>query len=140
MPHPPEIWIRAPHWRQMQRDVAARAPQEACGLVAGLNNESVAVFPVENILHSRTRYQLEPKEQIRIFFLLEEQGWELLAIYHSHPDGLSRPSRTDITEAAFDEAVHLIWSQRGNAWRCRGFRIVEGSASEVGVRIGEKDA
>jgi proteasome lid subunit RPN8/RPN11 len=79
------------------------------------------------------RYRLDPREQLRIFLELEEVGWDLLAIYHSHPGGPSTPSPTDIAEAAYPEAVYLIWSPDSGGWNCRGFLIQEGQVREVQV-------
>ncbi len=111
------------YWEQMRSDVAAHAPEEACGLLAGLDREVLAFFPITNEVHSPVRYVMEPHEQLKAFQDMEAQGWELLGIYHSHPRGPDRPSPTDIAEAYYPEAVYLIWSHAEAEWRCRGFRI-----------------
>jgi len=64
-----------------------------------------------------------PQEQVRIFLSLEKLGWDLLAIYHSHPNGPDHPSPTDLAEAAYPETVYLIWFPREGEWACRGFFI-----------------
>lgn len=123
----PPFAIPASLWEQMRLDVARRAPQEACGLVGGENGRAREVFPVTNSLHSPSRYRLDPQEQIRIFLLLEARHWQLVAIYHSHPNGPENPSPTDLDEAAYPEAVYLIWSQTQAGWGCRAFRIEPGT-------------
>jgi proteasome lid subunit RPN8/RPN11 len=50
---------------------------------------------------------------------------ELIGIYHSHPHGPDEPSPTDVNEAYYPEAIHLIWSQRTGKWQCRAFMITE---------------
>ncbi len=129
------IWLRNDHWDQMLAHVAEQAPLEACGLVGGRGRRSMEVFPVENELHSPSRYRLDPKEQVRIFQYLDEGGLDLLAIYHSHPDGPSIPSETDIAEAAYPGVIHLIWSRQHSRWSCRGFRIEQHQAEEVPVNL-----
>lgn len=119
----------------MRQHAAREAPLEACGLVAGLNHHSLAVFPATNQLQSPTRYQFAPQEQIELFLLLEKEGWDLLAIYHSHPDGPETPSETDIKEAAYPDSIYLIWSKIGNDWTCRGFMIAGKSVTEIPIEI-----
>lgn len=126
------ILLHSHHLDLMKRDVMDRSPEEACGLVAGIGGESVEVFPVANILHSPVRFRMDPKEQIRLLLHFIEVGWDLLAIYHSHPSGPSTPSQVDIVEAAYPEAVHLLWShtKEGN-FKCRAFLIYDHSCREI---------
>lgn len=121
----------------MRADVLARLPEEACGLVGGRQGCARQVYPVENTLHSPTRYRLEPQEQIRVFLSLEKLGWELLAIYHSHPAGPDHPSPTDLAEASYPESIYLIWYPRDGDWACRGFILQEGQFTEIPIFIGE---
>lgn len=130
-----QLWLNEFHWEQMRADVGRRAPEEACGLVAGRDRHALAVFPVDNALHSPVRYRIDPQEQLNVFLLIEEKGWELLAIYHSHPKGPAGPSTTDIQEAYYPQAVYLIWSQVNGDWHCRGYSIREGQVSEVLISV-----
>jgi proteasome lid subunit RPN8/RPN11 len=115
---------------QMAEDVSRRAPEEACGLVSGKNGRSLSVYPIENILHSQSRFRMHPEQQVKAYFELLEKGLDLLAIYHSHPKGPPDPSPTDIAEAAYPEAVNLIWFSQQGVWNCRGYSIREGQVSE----------
>ena len=119
----------------MRLHVAAEAPLEACGLVAGRDCQSRAVFPVTNELHSPTAYRFTSQEQIELFTQLENEGWDLLAIYHSHPAGPDTPSETDIAQATYPDSVYLIWSKVGADWQCRGFRIVAEEVIEISIEI-----
>jgi proteasome lid subunit RPN8/RPN11 len=125
--------IPAPLWDAMQADVQARSPEEACGLVAGSGSQPQNVIPIANILHSPVRYRMDPQAQIDAFLALENQGQELLAIYHSHPAGPETPSPTDIAEAYYPDSLYLIWSPAAAGWRCRGFQIVRGAVTEIDV-------
>lgn len=119
----------------MRDDVNKRAPEEACGLLAGVNGQATAVFPLTNVLHSQVRYRLAPEDQWHIFQFIEKRDWELLAIYHSHPQGPSVPSSTDIAEAYYPGVIHLIWSRSANQWRCLGFQIQGDNFSQVAISI-----
>ena len=134
------LWFEQEHWEQMASDVQDRLPEEACGLIGGLQAQVFQVFPIQNTLHSPVRFRLDPKEQVDVFNLLEKQGWELIGIYHSHPAGPSYPSLTDIAESAYPDTVYLIWFPQGDGWVCRGFIIHDGSYHEVrlGIKPGKE--
>jgi proteasome lid subunit RPN8/RPN11 len=127
------ICILQTHVDEMKAQVSALQPEEACGIVAGFQGRSVKVFPVENILHSPIRFRMDPKSQLDIFEEIDEQGWEMLAIYHSHPNGPDTPSETDIGEAYYPETAHLIWSRRADVWLCRAFYIRNGKVVELSL-------
>lgn len=78
---------------------------------------------------------MEPEEQLEIFNRIDENQWELLAIYHSHLQGSSHPSTTDIAEAMYPEAVNLIWSRVNGEWDCRGYRINKGRIKHVPIYL-----
>ena len=127
------------HWSRMLADVTERAPYEACGLVAGNNNESTAVFEIPNVLNSPVRFRMSPEEQLRAFNLIDQNGWEISAIYHSHPEGPETPSKSDIAEFAYPGVIYLIWSRIDGEWRCRGFHIAEGGYEEIDLCIHERE-
>ncbi|UYN89712.1 MAG: M67 family metallopeptidase [Anaerolineales bacterium] len=134
--------IAPEHMRQMAAHVAASSPLEACGLVAaglvaaslgGAGDESSAhVFLIQNELASSTHYSMQPRQQLDAFMEMERQGWELLAIFHSHPSGPPAPSQTDIAEARYPGVAHLIWAPDAQGeWRCRAFLLDEGQVVEL---------
>jgi proteasome lid subunit RPN8/RPN11 len=115
------ILLTCDHWAHMEADVAARTPEEACGFVVGEGNRSRLVIPVTNILHNASRFRMDPEEQLKAFLQVEEKGWDILAVYHSHPNGISSPSVTDYEELTFPGIIYLIWYQEANLWQCRGY-------------------
>lgn len=119
----------------MRTHVSHLAPAEACGLVAGQDGRAEGIIPVTNSLQSPVRFRMDPQEQLAAFEWIEQQGLELLAIYHSHPAGPATPSATDIAEWYYPETAALIWSPLGEEWSCRGFSLVGGQAREVEVVI-----
>lgn len=121
-------------WDLMRRYVISQAPLEGCGLLAGKNGVVEDVLPVKNAEGSAVRFRMEPRAQLRAFNQIETAGQELLAIFHSHPKGLSTPSPTDIREAAY-EVVHIIWSPVGRRWQARGFWIEARQAVEVALNV-----
>jgi proteasome lid subunit RPN8/RPN11 len=84
-----------------------------------------AVYPVGNILQSPTAYEMDPRQQVEAMLALEAAGWQLLAIYHSHPQGPELPSATDIALALYPGVAHIIVSLRAQAVPvARAFQIV----------------
>jgi [CysO sulfur-carrier protein]-S-L-cysteine hydrolase len=128
------LTISQNHWQEMLDHVHKHLPLEACGLLAGKNEQVERVIPIWNQAQSPVRFAMDPYEQLQAFEWIDSNGLELLGIFHSHPTGPETASQTDIAEAAY-EVVHLIWSQTRGSWRARGFWIENGTATEVVLQI-----
>lgn len=115
---------------QMLAWVQTCLPEEACGLLGGLDGEARLLVTIENELHSPVRFRMRPEAQLRAFRQLEAEGLDLLAIFHSHPTGPAVPSARDIAEGFYPEALTLIWSPGANGWSLRGFWMEPGGARE----------
>lgn len=112
----------------------AHYPEEACGLVAGSDGRATRFYPIENSLHSPTAYEMEPRQQVRAMLAMDTEGLELVAICHSHPTSPARPSVTDIAQAYYPDAVHLIISLADPKRPVmRGFMIQDGKVREIRV-------
>lgn len=122
--------------QEMLAQAKEKAPYEACGIIAGKGGRAVKLYRTANAEHSETTYRLEPEEQYKIFMEMEEKGWELWAIYHSHPAFPAYPSARDIKQAYFPEALYIIVSLAQEEPEIRAFRIVEGEVREEEVVIG----
>ena len=106
-------------------------PEEGCGLLCGNNNEASMVFPLENSIHSATGFMCEPNALIKALEWIENTNNEIIAIFHSHPNGLEIPSKRDIKEHAYQSAAMLICSYCVNVWKLRCFWIVNGGYVEI---------
>lgn len=124
---------------EMLAHVAGLWPEEACGLVGGRDGRAARVYPVDNVRHSPVAFEMEPLQQIKAMLAMEAEGLEMLAIYHSHPDGPARPSATDVANAYYPDAVQLILSlaDRGRP-SLRAFTIIDGVVAEVDWSIAEE--
>ena len=89
----------------------------------------------KNIAESPTRFLIEPKDHIDAMRTARSRGLEVLGFYHSHPHSPAWPSPTDVAEATYPEAVHLIVSLEEGAADARLFRIERGSASELPLSV-----
>lgn len=129
-----QLTLTKAQWLEMRDYVQKQVPLEACGLLAGKNDQVQKVILVRNQAQSRVRFVMDSYEQIRAFDAIDANGLELLGIFHSHPAGPETVSATDIAEAAY-EVVQLIWSRNQGQWQARGFWIEDGRATEVSLQI-----
>jgi proteasome lid subunit RPN8/RPN11 len=131
------LTIARPFLNQMLDHLHACYPWEGCGLLAGDEMGVVtAVYPIDNILQSPTAYEMNPHQQIEALLALEAAGWQLLAIYHSHPQGPELPSATDIALAFYPEAVNIIVSLRVQSVPVvRAFQFVGQEVIEQKIKV-----
>jgi proteasome lid subunit RPN8/RPN11 len=86
-------------------------PNECCGMVGGVDGQASAVIPVTNAAASPLRFEMDPQGQYDALKEIEDDGQELLAIYHSHTKSAAYPSQTDVNQAVnWPDAVYLIVS------------------------------
>jgi proteasome lid subunit RPN8/RPN11 len=134
-----QLVLQEQHWNQVCAHLQSCLPEEGSGLLAGHIAADAAccdlVVAVHNILHSPVKFRMSPQEQYRAFCRFEEDGLELLAIYHSHPTGPARPSPTDLAEFAYPGVYSLICAPLDGIWTGRAFRIEAERASEVMLTI-----
>ena len=115
----------------------AEFPNECCGVIAAEAGESVKVFTITNTDASLATYRLDPKEQLRIWDELDDNGWELWAIYHSHTHSEAYPSETDRRQAFYPESLYMVLSLRDREKpELRAFHIVDDEITEEPVTIG----
>ena len=126
--------LKPAHWQEMRRHVAAQAPLEACGMLAGKQDLVETVLRVRNAEQSPVRFRMDAQEQYNAFEWIDANGLDLVGIFHSHPSGPETASPTDIAEAAYD-VVHIIWSRPEQAWSARGFWIEKGQVTEVTLQV-----
>lgn len=111
------------------------APNECCGIIAGNDGRAVKLFRAKNAEASPYRYNVEPKDLFRIYRECEANGWEFLAIYHSHTASEAYPSPTDVRLAFWPEAYYVLVSLREAAKPAvRAFRILDGAVSEEEIK------
>jgi len=111
-------------------------PEEACGLLAGPHGRVEASFRMQNADHSPKTYRLDPKEQIKVFNEIEDRGWDLVAIYHSHTHTAAYPSETDRSQAFYPEAFYVLVSLEDRSDPAvRAYTIKDGEIEEQEVRV-----
>jgi proteasome lid subunit RPN8/RPN11 len=102
----------------------AERPNEACGVLGVAEGILTEVFPMTNVSASPVRYSLDPKEQFEVYRKLEEKGWDLGGVYHSHTRTEAWPSPTDVRMAS-EDVPYLIVSLAREPAAIRAFRIAK---------------
>ena len=106
-------------------------PYEVCGLLAGAADAGLRkIYEIPNAARSMTYYSMEPKAMLHAFNEMDDEGWDLLAIYHSHTHTEAFPSPTDVELAFYPDAVYLIVSLQEDAPVLRAFNIRDGKITE----------
>ncbi len=98
-------------------------PMEVCGmLVAERGSEAVSqALRVRNLVQDRhDRYEMDPRDQIRLQRECDRDGLEIVGYYHSHPDHPAQASETD-ARRSWAGPVYLIVS-------CASGRVVDANA------------
>jgi proteasome lid subunit RPN8/RPN11 len=120
-----------PFIEEMVAHAREEAPNECCGIIAAKDGRAVKLFRARNAEASPYRYSVDPKDLFRIYRECEENGWEFLAIYHSHTASEAYPSPTDVRLAFWPEAYYILVSLQDAANPVvRAFRILDGAVSE----------
>ena len=124
----------------------AEVPNEACGILSGPADGEMATayHPARNVDASPYVYTVHPEDLVRIVLAIEDAGDDLLAIFHSHTHTPAEPSATDRRQAMYPDAIYLLATlMDANAapeMALRAWRIRDGEATEVPLRIGPADA
>jgi proteasome lid subunit RPN8/RPN11 len=85
-------------------------PNEACGLLAAKDGIVVKLYPIENADASPVHYRMEANQQLQAMLEIDDRGWDLGAIYHSHTHTRAHPSQTDLGLAVYPDTLYVIVS------------------------------
>lgn len=127
-------------WQEILDHLQTDSPREGCGLLGGDKEGVKSHYPGTNIYENPNKgYRLDPHDQFRIMKEMRQKKEELLAIYHSHPQGPPEPSPTDLELAYSPEVYNLIISlARPEYPLVRNYRYQNGKAMEFPLMIGNK--
>ena len=123
---------------------AGRADDRAClrgrptrpaGCSPTTDGAVVKVFRMSNAAGARCAYALDPQEQFAAYKKLEELGWDLGGVFHSHTRTEAYPSPTDVRRAQRGRPLRIVSLATGRRRSIRAFRIVK--ENSYGWRIEE---
>ena len=118
---------------QMIAHAREQFPKECCGMLAGVDGKPVKVVRATNSEDSEFRYRVDDRELLRFLRDCDDNGWDFLAVYHSHTRSEAYPSPTDVRLASNwpDPYYVLVSLEDQSNPVVRAFRISEGEISEV---------
>jgi proteasome lid subunit RPN8/RPN11 len=113
-------------------------PHECCGVLLGQFAEdgSRVVTSTARCGNTRTdspqnRYNIDPRELVRIQREGRERGWDIIGFYHSHPDHPAQWSQTDFAEAHWLGCSYVITSvAKGKAEVTNSFELAGAEESD----------
>ena len=133
----PGVFLTNPIREAIIAHAREEMPRECCGLLVGSpgamtsGGAEVRLLRLPNVAPRRDRYEMAPEALVRVAHESERDGWDIVAIYHSHPTGPARPSATDIALAFWPDAVWLICGLEGaEAPLIRAFTIADEHVAE----------
>ena len=116
-----KIVLKKSDFEKMYEHALKDRPDEACGLIAGIDREDGVreikkVYLLENIDHTNEHFTISPKDQLTSIKDMRAKGLSPLGNWHSHPESPSRPSEEDKRLANDSKASYLILSlmEEGN--------------------------
>jgi proteasome lid subunit RPN8/RPN11 len=118
---------------QIIEQAKQEAPLEACGYLAGKDNQIIEIFPMTNLDKSPEHFSFDPKEQFKVVKAARQKGLELIAVYHSHPASPARLSKEDVRLAYDAEMVHLIHSLQNQ--ETHAYRVIKGESKKEEIEI-----
>jgi proteasome lid subunit RPN8/RPN11 len=117
-------------WQAIRRHAGEAYPHESCGVLVGkFDGEARVVASAVRCGNARTdsphnRYQIDPREILRVARDARARGLDVVGFYHSHPDHPARPSPTDLDEAHWFGCSYVITSvARGRPDATRAFLL-----------------
>lgn len=139
------------HYEAIRRHGEETYPHESCGVLLGRiddNNADAAVSTrvvtsIARAGNTRTdspqnRYNIDPKDLIRIQREGRERSEDIIGFYHSHPDHPAQWSQTDLAEAHWFGCSYVITSvEKGKAVLTNSFELT-GSDEEDKNLVDEK--
>jgi proteasome lid subunit RPN8/RPN11 len=137
--------IRRKEYEALRQHGEETYPHECCGVLLGQADENGprTVTSVARAGNTRTdsahnRYNIDPKDLIRIQREGRERGEDIVGFYHSHPDHRAQWSQTDLAEAHWFGCSYVITSvQKGKAALTNSFELT-GSDEDDKKLVDEK--
>ncbi len=108
--------------------------EERCGLLIGERKSDTflieEVVEVKNVRKSVSEFELDPVETLKIFERVEDEGKQVVGVWHTHPLWKAHPSEKDIVGMRVFPGVWVIVSRE----EIRAF-VLEDEVVEVDVVV-----
>ncbi len=111
-------------------------PHECCGVLLGQmegdERQVVEAVPCGNTRDDRPqdRFNIDPRDLVRIQRQGRDRGLDIVGFYHSHPDHPAQWSQTDLAEAHWIGCSYVITSVEGGRAVLTNSFALTGTAEE----------
>jgi proteasome lid subunit RPN8/RPN11 len=130
--------FKKPDYDAIRRHGEETYPHECCGVLLGhVEDDGIrTVTSTARVGNTRTdsahnRYNIAPKDLIRIQREGRDRGEDILGFYHSHPDHPAQWSPTDLAEAHWFGCSYVITSvEKGKAVLTNSFELTGSDESD----------
>ncbi len=111
-------------------------PDEGCGLLLGTSDGIVVeVVPSPNVAASAKVYEIDPKVLLRAYRRADDEGLEVIGVFHSHTHSAAYPSATDVRQAPDPTWHYVLVSLATVPVEVRSYSIVDDEVVEEAVQI-----
>ena len=104
-------------------------PRECFGFLVGQADAGGVVRRVvrgTNLNTERTdRFEMDPKEFVQVDRAADDEGYEIIGFYHSHPDWPAIPSQTDISSEVEGSYYVIVSIHEGRPLNTTVWKIAE---------------
>lgn len=102
----------------LARERRRALPLEACGLLLGRCGVALALAPLPNAHPDPARhFALGAPDLLAALKAARAGGWQVLAVYHTHPGASARPSAADLAGGAPGTTGLIVAGEGLRAWR-----------------------
>ena len=113
----------------------AAYPLEACGLLVGTGSDVQRFVACTNESNSAKVYSIPGRELLRAERAAEDDGLEIIGVFHSHTHTEPYPSPTDVAQAVDPAWHYVIVSLKRDSPESRCYLIEAEGIREVPITV-----
>lgn len=123
----------------IEQHAEATYPHECCGVLVGRTDGGRIAVEAHrtgnlNTVRAHDRFELDPRDYMRIDREAHTRGLDIIGIYHSHPDHPAQPSATDLAAAWEGYSYVIVSVRKGVAGDFHSFELHGGAFAQEEVR------
>ena len=123
--------IKKEHIDEIRKQGEKGYPYEICGFMLGEIDYKNNIRKVKEILQvenqnkerANDRFEISPKDYLKVENYADENNIQIIGIYHTHPDHPDRPSETDLMFAQPDMSYIIMSVNNGKAENWRSWEL-----------------
>ena len=109
--------METPDLLQQLYQMASASPlKEICGLIIGNTEADLEIIPIINVAPAGNQFVMHKAQYFRALNKLKQEGKEIFAVFHSHPNGDCRPSKADEVACRRTKLNYLIVANNQYCW------------------------